>query len=172
MKKPANLAGFFYGLYPQIMSHLLAFMRHGHSCPIVWGQSLFGISRCLGSVAKGVLFDLDDGLGDVVQHGFTPCQNVDLRHHAGHDFNCVARPIQNGGWCADFGDKDLVEELADLKNAFAKYDFKKEFNDCQAKLNKWLLPSLSKRDFDLSKATKLQMALIGWRYYVTKNSLD
>ena len=41
-----------------------------------------------------------------------------------------------------------------------------------AKLNKWLLPSLSKQNVDLSKATKLQLALIGWRYYVTKNSLD
>ena len=41
-----------------------------------------------------------------------------------------------------------------------------------AKLNKWLLPSYSKKQLDLSKASKLQMALIGWRYYVTINALD
>jgi len=49
---------------------------------------------------------------------------------------------------------------------------KKNIFKILAKLNKGLLPSLSKRGFDLSKATKLQLALIGWRYYVTKNSLD
>jgi len=38
--------------------------------------------------------------------------------------------------------------------------------------NKILLPSLSKRQLDMSKASKLQLALIGWRYYVTKRALD
>ncbi len=41
-----------------------------------------------------------------------------------------------------------------------------------AKLNKALLPSYTKQQLDLSKATKLQMAIIGWRAYVTKNALD
>ncbi|NDV16202.1 SsrA-binding protein [Muricauda sp. TY007] len=41
-----------------------------------------------------------------------------------------------------------------------------------AKINKVVLPSYSKRDLDLSKASKLQMAIIGWRYYVTKKALD
>jgi len=41
-----------------------------------------------------------------------------------------------------------------------------------AKLNKLLLPSLAKRGVDMAQAKKWQMALIGWRYYVTKNSLD
>jgi len=41
-----------------------------------------------------------------------------------------------------------------------------------AKINKWLLPSLGKRSIDMAKAKKWQMALIGWRYYITKNSLD
>ncbi len=41
-----------------------------------------------------------------------------------------------------------------------------------AKINKALLPSYSKQQLDLSKATKLQMAIIGWRWYVTKNALD
>ncbi|WP_460218380.1 SsrA-binding protein [Psychroserpens sp. MEBiC05023] len=40
-----------------------------------------------------------------------------------------------------------------------------------AKLNKILLPSYSKRQLDLSKATKLQLAIIGWRVFVTKRAL-
>ncbi|MDX1313896.1 MAG: SsrA-binding protein [Eudoraea sp.] len=40
-----------------------------------------------------------------------------------------------------------------------------------ARLNKWLLPSYSKKRLDLSKASKFQMALIGWRYYVTTRAL-
>ncbi|WP_461598599.1 SsrA-binding protein [Winogradskyella sp.] len=41
-----------------------------------------------------------------------------------------------------------------------------------AKINKAILPSYSKRQLDLSKASKLQLAIIGWRAYVTKNALD
>ena len=41
-----------------------------------------------------------------------------------------------------------------------------------ARLNKLLLPSFSKKQLDLSKATKLQLAVIGWRYYVTTKALD
>ena len=41
-----------------------------------------------------------------------------------------------------------------------------------AKLNKILLPSLTKKGLDPIKASKFQLLLIGWRYYVTKNSLD
>jgi len=41
-----------------------------------------------------------------------------------------------------------------------------------AKLNKALLPSYSKRQLDLSKASKLQLAIIGWRAFVTINALD
>jgi hypothetical protein len=40
-----------------------------------------------------------------------------------------------------------------------------------AYLNKLILPSLTKRRLDPVKANKLQLALIGWRYYITKNSL-
>ncbi len=40
-----------------------------------------------------------------------------------------------------------------------------------AKLNKILLPSYSKKQLDLSKASKLQLAVIGWRYYVTMRAL-
>ncbi|WP_367158780.1 SsrA-binding protein [Lutibacter sp.] len=38
-------------------------------------------------------------------------------------------------------------------------------------MNKILLPSFSKRRLDMTKAKKWQMAIIGWRYFVTKNSL-
>ncbi|RKE90802.1 SsrA-binding protein [Ichthyenterobacterium magnum] len=41
-----------------------------------------------------------------------------------------------------------------------------------AKLNKAILPSYTKQRLDLSKATKLQMAIFGWKVYVTKNALD
>ena len=41
-----------------------------------------------------------------------------------------------------------------------------------AKINKAILPSYSKRQLDLTKATKFQMAIIGWRSFVTRNALD
>jgi hypothetical protein len=40
-----------------------------------------------------------------------------------------------------------------------------------ARVNKMLLPSYSKKRLDLSKASKFQMAIIGWRYFVTKKAL-
>lgn len=49
---------------------------------------------------------------------------------------------------------------------------KKQVFKFLAKTNKILLPSMGKKEVDMSKAKKWQMALIGWRYYVTKNSLD
>ena len=41
-----------------------------------------------------------------------------------------------------------------------------------AKVNKFLLPSYTKKGLDLAKASKLQLAIIGWRYYVTTRALD
>jgi len=41
-----------------------------------------------------------------------------------------------------------------------------------AKINKVILPSYSKKQLDLAKASKFQMAIIGWRLFVTKNALD
>lgn len=41
-----------------------------------------------------------------------------------------------------------------------------------ARINKIILPSFSKKQLDLSQASKLQMAIIGWRWFVTKNALD
>ncbi|WP_190809428.1 SsrA-binding protein [Flagellimonas sp. S3867] len=41
-----------------------------------------------------------------------------------------------------------------------------------AKVNKVILPSYTKRQLDLSSASKLQLAIIGWRYFVTTRALD
>jgi len=41
-----------------------------------------------------------------------------------------------------------------------------------AKINKAVLPSYSKQRLDLARATKLQKAIIAWRYYVTINALE
>ena len=40
-----------------------------------------------------------------------------------------------------------------------------------SKLNKKVLPSYSKKQLDLAKATKFQKAVIGWKLWVTKNAL-
>ncbi|SDB67321.1 hypothetical protein SAMN03097699_3366 [Flavobacteriaceae bacterium MAR_2010_188] len=40
-----------------------------------------------------------------------------------------------------------------------------------SKVNRSVLPSYTKKQLDLAKASKLQLAIIGWRAYVTKNSL-
>ena len=49
---------------------------------------------------------------------------------------------------------------------------KKSLFKILAKLNKAVLPSYTKQRLDLSKATKLQMAIFGWKLFVTKNALD
>ncbi|MCK5638704.1 MAG: SsrA-binding protein [Flavobacteriaceae bacterium] len=49
---------------------------------------------------------------------------------------------------------------------------KKRFFKIFAKLNKSIFPSFGKKQLDMSKANKFQMAIIGWRYFVTRNSLD
>lgn len=49
---------------------------------------------------------------------------------------------------------------------------KKQLFKLLSKINKIALPSFSKKELDLSKASKLQLAIIGWRYYVTTNALD
>lgn len=41
-----------------------------------------------------------------------------------------------------------------------------------ARLNKILLPSFTKKRLDLTQAKKWQLAIIGWRAYVTKKALD
>jgi hypothetical protein len=49
---------------------------------------------------------------------------------------------------------------------------KKKIFKIFAKVNKIVFPSFGKRQIDMSKAKKWQMAIIGWRYYITKRSLD
>ena len=41
-----------------------------------------------------------------------------------------------------------------------------------AQINKLILPSFTKQGLDVTKAKKWQMAIIGYRYYVTKRALD
>jgi hypothetical protein len=48
---------------------------------------------------------------------------------------------------------------------------KKIFFRVLARLNKWILPSFTKRGLDISKAKKWQLILLGYRYFVTKNAL-
>ncbi|RLD60116.1 MAG: SsrA-binding protein [Bacteroidetes bacterium] len=49
---------------------------------------------------------------------------------------------------------------------------KKQLFKILAKINKGVFPSFGKKQIDMSRAKKWQMAIIGWRYYVTKRSLD
>ncbi len=48
----------------------------------------------------------------------------------------------------------------------------KSFFKVMAKVNKAVLPSYTKRQLDITKASKVQLAIIGWRAYVTMKSLD
>ena len=48
---------------------------------------------------------------------------------------------------------------------------RRRFFKILAGINKVVLPSFTKRRLDLAKASKLQLAIIGWRYYVTTNAL-
>ncbi|MGY5356151.1 SsrA-binding protein [Wenyingzhuangia sp. IMCC45467] len=48
---------------------------------------------------------------------------------------------------------------------------KKTFFRFLAKFNKVLLPSYGHKQLDISRASKVQLLIVGWRYYVTKNSL-
>lgn len=60
---------------------------------------------------------------------------------------------------------------------FIKFDvqsnkMKKRLFKILASINRSILPSFTKRKLDISKASKLQLAIIGWRAFVTINSLD
>jgi hypothetical protein len=41
-----------------------------------------------------------------------------------------------------------------------------------AKANKAVLPSFTKKGLEISKASKSQLVIIGWRAFVTQNSLN
>jgi hypothetical protein len=47
---------------------------------------------------------------------------------------------------------------------------KKSLFKALARINRWVLPRYSKRD--LNKLSKFDQALIAFRYWVTKNSLE
>jgi len=49
---------------------------------------------------------------------------------------------------------------------------KKQVFKIIAKLNKNIFPSFTKKQLDISKASKLQLAIIGWRAYVTMKAID
>ncbi|GER60006.1 SsrA-binding protein [Patiriisocius marinus] len=49
---------------------------------------------------------------------------------------------------------------------------KKQLFKTLAKINKAILPSFTKKKLDLAKATKFQMAIFGYKLWVTKNALD
>lgn len=41
-----------------------------------------------------------------------------------------------------------------------------------AKINKWILPSFTKKRLDIAKASKMQFAIIGWKAFITLKSLN
>ncbi|WP_298954032.1 SsrA-binding protein [uncultured Nonlabens sp.] len=49
---------------------------------------------------------------------------------------------------------------------------KKDVFKILALLNKAVLPSFTKKRLDLAKASKLQLAIFGYKLWVTKNALD
>ncbi len=48
---------------------------------------------------------------------------------------------------------------------------KKKVFQLLARINKKLLPSYTKKKLDLAQANKVQLAIIGWKLWVTKNAL-
>ncbi|MDP4988984.1 MAG: SsrA-binding protein [Polaribacter sp.] len=49
---------------------------------------------------------------------------------------------------------------------------KKKIFKILAIINKLMLPSYTKKGLDITKATKIQLIIIGWKAYITMNSLD
>jgi len=47
---------------------------------------------------------------------------------------------------------------------------KKAFFKTMARINKIIMPKFSEKD--ITKLTKFEKALVGYRYYITKNALD
>jgi len=54
---------------------------------------------------------------------------------------------------------------------FFIYLKKKSMYKILAKINKLILPSFTKQGLDITKAKKWQLAIIGYRYYVTSRAL-
>ena len=49
---------------------------------------------------------------------------------------------------------------------------KKQAFKILAKINKLILPSFTKKGLDISKASRFQLVIVGWRAFVTINSLN
>ncbi len=49
---------------------------------------------------------------------------------------------------------------------------KKKFFRVLAKVNKKILPSYTKQNLDLTKASKVQLAIFGYKLWITKNALE
>ena len=60
----------------------------------------------------------------------------------------------------------LVNLIANLR------PMKKQAFKTLAKINRLILPSFTKKGLDISKASKIQLAIVGWRAFTTINSLD
>jgi len=65
----------------------------------------------------------------------------------------------------------LKKTVSDETVFFYTFEKKNMFK-ILAKINKLLLPSFTKQRLDLAKAKKWQMAIIGFRYYVTTRAID
>lgn len=52
------------------------------------------------------------------------------------------------------------------------FKMKKQLFKIIARINKSILPSFTKKELDISKASKFQLAIIGWRAFVTMQSLN
>ncbi len=48
---------------------------------------------------------------------------------------------------------------------------KKKIFQLIAKINKIIFPSFTRKHLDMSQAKKWQLIIIGYRYFITKNSL-
>jgi hypothetical protein len=60
----------------------------------------------------------------------------------------VVEQVSNKTQLSDYGEKDLIKELNELKSSLTHYDFKKDFMDCQVKLNLWMNELANKLDFE------------------------
>jgi hypothetical protein len=56
--------------------------------------------------------------------------------------------------------------------SFFKKTMKQQLYRVLAKINRLIFPSFGKKQLDMSKAKKWQLAIIGYRYFITKNALS
>ena len=85
------------------------------------------------------------------------------------------KPEINGKSASDskFGKNNNFNAVKNLPLKVIKMTImKKSVFKLLAQINKKVLPSYSKKRLDLAKASKAQMAIIGWKLWVTKRALD